>query len=593
MPAIDGLNPGGLISLVSPRSLILPAACTVMALTMLSVGVGLAGPRQMGDAQKSRAIQRANALYDSGLRLLAQGDYEKASDSFHSALLEAQELLAEGALTGDEVQAMRTLSGKAEHLSSRSLHRELFLDYTGPSGDQIAGDESSYAGYDSVAAPASLPSVQPEMNAKVKKWIDFYGNPGSKVFVNWLKRSAQYMGLVKGILRQEGVPEELAYLILVESGFNLQARSWAHAVGPWQFILGTARLFGLKVDPWLDERCDPEKSTVAAARYLKHLYSMFNSWPLAIAAYNSGEGTITRALARQKTDNFWSLRLPRQTEEYVPQFMAALHIARDPAKYGFTQEVPAALAYDEVLVCGPVDLKTIAKACEIPLDTVQLLNPSFRKAKSPARSGGIRVRVPQTKTADYIAALAGQGIEAKPKTHSRQAGEPLAYLQSSGTPDRSRDTDAERTSGLTAPGSVTPDVSSKAEDELYLTYKVRRGDSLYRIARNFGVTVDRIQEYNDIGRASIIKPGQRLLIPRDAVKLAASPSPREVSRSNRLEHVVGRGDTLHGIAKAYGVRVDEIVKWNGLRSARLIRPGQRLLILPDQTQEQPAGSSPR
>jgi len=576
------------------RSGILLAVLFALALYPLFVGVAVAGPQQMEDVQKSRAIQRANTLYDSGLRMLAQGDYEKASDSFHSALLEAQELLAQGNLEGDEVQAMRTLSSKAEHLSSRTLHRKLFLDYTGPSGDQVAGDESSYAGYDSLAGPPKLPSVQPEMNHKVKKWIDFYGRDGSKIFVNWIKRSAQYMGLVKGILRQEGVPEELAYLILVESGFNLQARSWAHAVGPWQFILGTARLFGLKVDPWMDERCDPEKSTVAAARYLKHLYSLFDSWPLAIAAYNSGEGTITRALARQNTSNFWSLRLPRQTEEYVPQFMAALHIARDPAKYGFTQEAPAALAYDDVTVNGPVDLKTIATTCDIPLDTVKLLNPSFRRTKTPARSGGIRVRVPQEKTSDYIAALARQGIEAKPRPYTQTPDLSLAYLDSPRVPGGSTEAKPGRAGSGKAPKAVSPaGAAPNAEDELYLTYKVRRGDSLYRIARNFGVTVNEIQEYNDISRAAVIKPGQRLLIPRDAVKLAEAPSPREVSRSNRLEHVVRRGDTLHSIARAYGVKIDEIVKWNGLRSARLIRPGQRLVILPDQDQSpvQSSGSS--
>ena len=589
MPAFGGLNPGGLITLASSRSIILSATCALLAFCLLFVGVSTAAPQQMGGAQKNRAIQRANALYDSGLRLLAQGEYEKASDDFHSALLEANELLAGGNLEADELRAMTTLAGKAEHLSSRALHRKLFLDYTGPSTGQTPSDESSYAGYDSLAAPAMLPSVQPEMNAKVKKWIEFYGRDGSKIFVNWLKRSAQYMGLVKGILRQEGVPEELAYLILVESGFNLQARSWAHAVGPWQFILGTARLFGLKVDPWLDERCDPEKSTVAAARYLKHLYSLFDSWPLAIAAYNSGEGTITRALARQKTKNFWSLRLPKQTEEYVPQFMAALHIAKDPAKYGFTQEVPAALLYDEVVVDGPVDLKTLAKTCEIPLDTAQLLNPSFRKAKSPARSGGIRVRVPQARTADYIAALAQQGIEARPKTSSQTDGQSAAYLESPGV---SGQTETASAVGGGSPKPAAPAAPSTAEDELYLTYKVRKGDSVYRIARNFGVSVNEIQEHNDIGGSNVIKPGQKLLIPRDAVKLASPPSPREVSRSNRLEHVVRRGDTLHGIAKAYGVRVDEIVKWNGLRSARLIRPGQRLLILPDQSPEQSSGSSP-
>src|SRR6185503_12036162 len=158
-----------------------------------------------------------------------------------------------------------------------------------------------------------------------------------------------------------GVPEELANLVFVESGFNMHAKSMARAVGPWQFIRGTAKIFGLKMTPYVDQRRDPELATRAAARYLRRLYQMFDgSWPLALAAYNSGEGTVQRAIKKQKTTDFWKLRLPRETQDYVPKFLAAMEIASDPERYGFATPERSPLQYDRVTVKGPVDLKLVS-----------------------------------------------------------------------------------------------------------------------------------------------------------------------------------------------------------------------------------------
>ena len=154
------------------------------------------------------------------------------------------------------------------------------------------------------------------------------------------------MTLFRDVLKKEGLPPDLVHLVFVESGFNVHARSVSAAVGPWQFLRSTGRLFGLTVNQWVDERKDPEKSTVAAARYLKHLYSIFGDWPLALASYNAGEGTVLRAIKRQGTTNYWDLRLPRQTEDYVPQFMAVLAISRDPEKYGFDFQYRSRPAWD-------------------------------------------------------------------------------------------------------------------------------------------------------------------------------------------------------------------------------------------------------
>jgi len=552
------------------------------ALVTLSVGVSLGAPQRVGEMLQIHSIQKANSLYDAGLRFLAQGEYEKASDSFGRAWLGAEELLGRGGLTEQELNEMRALAVKAEHLASQAFERTRLLSYSGPTPVVPAPDLSSYMSYDSTstlpgptAPDARLPGVVPEMNEKVKKWVEFYAKDGGKLFVRWLKSSAQYMDLVQSILEREGVPGDLAYLVMIESGFNLHARSWAHAVGPWQFILGTARLFGLKVDPWIDERYDPETSTLAAARYLKHLYSMFGSWPLAIAAYNCGEGLVNRALERQNTRDFWALRLPRQTTEYVPQFMAALHLAKQPEKYGLSPELPAAMPFEEVLVYGPIDLQKIAQVCNMSANSVKLLNPSFRRLKTPARRGGIKIRVPAGSAQEYASFLSQEGIRSKCLDSPGQTAYRASQTPAGLPQDEFVDPQTQE--------SKSYDYSSSppAEEELYLTYRVRKGDSLYRIARNFGVSVREIEEFNEVAGRNVIKPGQKLLIPRDRVRLAESPSDKHVRKSAKLIHIVHHGETLYGISKSYGVSVSDIIRWNNLHSRRLIRTGQRLVIFPD------------
>ena len=165
----------------------------------------------------------------------------------------------------------------------------------------------------------AVDDIELQMNADVLRYIAFFTGGGRSTFERWLKRSGRYMELFRSVLQKEGLPPDLVHLVYVESGFNVNARSYAAAVGPWQFMRSTSQLFGLHVNQWVDERKDPEKATVAAARYLKHLYGIFGDWPLALASYNAGEGTVMRAIKYQGTTNYWELRLPKQTEEYVPR----------------------------------------------------------------------------------------------------------------------------------------------------------------------------------------------------------------------------------------------------------------------------------
>jgi membrane-bound lytic murein transglycosylase D len=335
-------------------------------------------------------------------------------------------------------------------------------------------------------APSLLAPVSFERNERVEKWLTYYTGRGRERFQVWLDRSGPYMDLFTRHLRSEGVPEELANLVFVESGFNMHAKSVARAVGPWQFIRGTAKIFGLEMTPYKDERRDPEASTRAAARYLRKLYTMFDgSWPLALAAYNSGEGTVLRAIRRQKTNDFWSLKLPRETRDYVPQFLAAMEIASHPDRYGFRPPENSPWKYDQVSVPGPVDLQLISTLTEVPLDELRRLNPSFVRHRAPAAKEGTTLRVPHGVGED-VQALLESGYKPKPlsKSELRQA------------------TQAHRLE-IKSPRYRTRRAN---------THVVRRGETLSEIGKRYGVSVTRLAKINSLPNAGSVRAGQRLRI---------------------------------------------------------------------------------
>lgn len=219
-------------------------------------------------------------------------------------------------------------------------------------------------------------------------------------FTLWLERSARYIDIMKGILRERKLPEELVFLPIVESGFNCNAYSRARAVGPWQFIEATAKRYGLVVDWWRDERRDPVKSTEAAAAYLRDLYKMFGSWNLALAAYNAGEGKIMRALRTTDADDYWSLlhtkQIRNETKEYVSHFLAATMIAHTPEEYGFSNLVyHEPLEYDDVVINTPLDLEVIAECAEASLEEIRELNPELRRWSTPLNVGRYTIRIPK------------------------------------------------------------------------------------------------------------------------------------------------------------------------------------------------------
>jgi hypothetical protein len=237
----------------------------------------------------------------------------------------------------------------ARYAYSLSMPEEDLLSCSS-SGDQADVDETlpmfaiADSALDEIAAEEAegLPNVPIIVNKNVESFIRYFQTNGRKHFEKWLGRSKDYMVMLQSILKENGVPEDLSYIALIESGLNPTVRSHANAVGMWQFIKGTATRYGLRVDWWIDERMDPEKATHAAAKYFKNLYGMFDSWYLAAASYNAGEGRVSRAIKRHGTEDFWELAalkkrsLHRETREYVPKYLAALTIAKDPESYGFT-----------------------------------------------------------------------------------------------------------------------------------------------------------------------------------------------------------------------------------------------------------------
>ena len=470
------------------------------------------------------------------------------------------------------------------------------------------------------------------MNADVYKYIEYFSGAGRSTFERWLKRSGRYMDLFRSVLQNEGLPPDLVHLVFVESGFNLHARSSAAAVGPWQFLRSTGRLFGLTVNQWVDERKDPEKSTVAAARYLKHLYSIFGDWPLALASYNAGEGTVLRAIKRQGTTNYWDLRLPRQTEDYVPQFMAVLAISRNPAKYGFDDvELDDPLEFDEVALRGAVNLSAIAKLSDCSVQELRDLNPAVLRNAAQGRDGVTTLRVPRGKGEVLIdriedgAKLPAVSLELK---HRVRRGETLSgigakyhvsarelalangigrknVLRAGGLltipaglkapPPQVIDTKDPRASTAYVPQRArTPMTTLKAESraEGRLTVTLRRGETLSMIADRYDVSVDDIMKWNRLS-STTVRRGTRLKIRtgsaaefepsrRDSMMIARIPAP-SISRSSRAHMrvratvVVQPGDTLGEIAQRHGTTVTKLKRVNGLSTSR-IRAGQQLKI---------------
>jgi membrane-bound lytic murein transglycosylase D len=443
-------------------------------------------------------------------------------------------------------------------------------------------------------------------NAKVEQWMAYFQGRGRKWFRIWLERSGRYIPFMRKVLREHGLPEDLVYLAMIESGFSSRAYSRARAVGYWQFMQATGRSYGLQVNFWVDERRDPERASIAAARHLKDLYDRFQDWKLAAAAYNAGAGKISRAIRRYKTEDFWELTkqryLARETKNYVPKLIAAALIAREPEKYGFRGiEYKDPLEYDKVVLDRPVNLKILAQRANVNLQSLLDLNPELNHPVTPPYEKDYELRVPSRSSQKFLEAYKTLGPEDffKYANHRVRRGETISQIaRHYGVPQREifRMNKIRSAKGLQIgqnlilpiPDGIDYKVprQSLARSERRPVYRtaqktgihnVARGDTLWQISRAYGVSIESIKQANGMRRSHLYR-GEKLKIPGYGGVAQESAGGEDLKLATKSGfHVVRSGDTLWGISKRYGVGVKDLRAQNGLRSDALAL-GQRLKI---------------
>ncbi|HZG41648.1 MAG TPA: transglycosylase SLT domain-containing protein [Longimicrobium sp.] len=344
-------------------------------------------------------------------------------------------------------------------------------------------------------------------NEPVQKFVRIFTTGSQQdAYALYLKRSGRYEGMIRAKLRERGMPEDLLYLSMIESGFNTTARSHAQAVGLWQFIEDTGERYGLRVDSYVDERKHPEKSTDAALRYLTDLHEQFGSWYLAAAAYNTGEGRVARVMKattgsqRGNDADFWRIRarLPRETREYVPLMVAAALIGKEPGKYGLEgvkRWLP--LEMEEVEVPAATKLATVAEAVGVGEAELKRMNPHLVRAMTPPGGKPYRVRIPRGRGDQYAAnfATVQRVALARAEVERKEEQRKVAERREEQRKVAARRQQEQRR------------VASGRR------HTVRNGESLWTIARRYDTTVKRLQAANGLGRRNSIRPGQKLRIP--------------------------------------------------------------------------------
>jgi membrane-bound lytic murein transglycosylase D len=388
-------------------------------------------------------------------------------------------------------------------------------------------DESSFE-----VKPYHIPMI---LNDSVENHLEYFKTRGREVFQHWLDRSARYIPLMKEIFKEKNLPEDLVYVAMIESGFNPYAVSWAKAVGPWQFMPATGKNYGLKIDWWIDERKDPVKSTHAAAEHFKDLYNLFGSWPLALASYNAGAGKVQRAVLRTRSEDFWDLKASRyirkETKNYIPKYMAATIIAKNPEAYGFTLSTIEPFKYDEVEINGMTDLRLIARCAGVTYEEIKEMNPELKRWITPPDITSYVIRLPK--------------------------GTKQAFL--------------------TNFAAIPADQKIRWE-----RHQVVKGDTLAMLAKQYNTTPEAIREINGL-RKNRLTPGKHLIVPVDINGTAHDMStlaPQQAGKRQQILYRVRRGETLWKIAKDHEVSVSDIKEWNkGM--GRSVRAGQKIKLVVD------------
>lgn len=448
---------------------------------------------------------------------------------------------------------------------------------------------------------AGTSPIRVDVNARVLEKIAFFQKNGQRIFRTWMRRSGIYGPLIKRTLREEGLPEDLIYLSMIESGFNNRAYSRARAVGMWQFVSTTGRLYGLTRDTWIDERRDPEKATRAAARHIRHLYNLFGDWQLVITAYNCGQGRLQRAIRTDGTHDFWKMdSLPKESRNHLPKFMAVLLMARDPAFFDVHHlEYDDPLAYDLVQVTDPVDLRLAAQCAGTTYEEMRRLNPELRLGYSPPVPARKKyaLRVPLGSSDRFIdryaripASKKVQLVDYRVRSGDTISKIALAFgVRSSAVMDANGIRNPRRLragrklkipihpkEGRHARALASASAPARAGSGDQVVYRVQRGDTLWDIARSQGVTADQIRAWNTLRATGHIHPGDRLTIWRPT----GGPLPKGTAPLANADvfHRVRRGDTLWDIARTYGTSIRELKRLNDIGNASQIRAGDRIRV---------------
>ncbi|MDH4350290.1 MAG: LysM peptidoglycan-binding domain-containing protein [Gemmatimonadota bacterium] len=501
------------------------------ALLLLTVGGACARPAALpapapaaGDGPEVLAASPDPGVLDDALVTAAD---DSAADR---AVLDALAELEFGSLDR-RAGRVRGQADPAATAASGAIAGESVPLFAAEGGPAAAGDVTRLLDVESFAN-----------HSRVQYYIDFFQGPARDRFTIWLGRLPRYEGMIRDQMRRFGVPDDLVYLAMIESGYSNTAVSRAKAVGMWQFIAGTGRRYGLQQDVWEDQRRDPFRATEAAARHLADLNEEFGSWYLAAAAYNAGAGRVSRGLRRlpggpagSGDSTFFELSdrryLRLETRDYVPKLIAAALIAKDPARYGF-DSVPRfePLRYDEVIVSDATGLDVLARLADTTTRALVELNPQFvRGATPPKRS--VVVRVP-----------AGAGAAV-----------------------------SQRWAELPAKERIT-----------FVTHRVVKGETLSEIAKRYGVSTTVLQAANPAIQPRRMRIGQTLTVPvstaaqRSATRTTtASPAP--APSRNAAYYTVRSGDSLWVIAQRHGVAVGDLKSWNDL-SGTVVRVGQELRV---------------
>ncbi|WP_162483609.1 lytic transglycosylase domain-containing protein [Geobacter sp. OR-1] len=382
------------------------------------------------------------------------------------------------------------------------------------------------------------------LNSKVEFFINYFQTSGRAAFSRWLSRSERYIPMMKEVLKKNGLPEDLVYLAMIESGFSPHAYSVAAAVGPWQFISSTGKRYALRIDQWIDERRDPMKSSIAAALYLKELYDLFNKdWYLAAAGYNAGENKILRAIDMYNSRDFWQLSrgsyLKRETKDYVPKLLAAAIIAKDPSRYGFADiaYLPP-IEFDTVSIPTRTDLELVARLTGVTYQTLKDLNPELRRWCTPPDYPGYELKLPKGKKGQF-------------------------------EPEYAK----------------IPETGRYTEKIVYVRHKMKRKETLVAVAKRYQTTVENLTELNHLSKKSRLR-GKSILVPVVA-DAAPKPQPAEeqkqavsVSKLFNKYYTVKKGDTIRSLSRRFNVSEKILSAWNNIRHRGKValKPGRRIIV---------------